>query len=180
MRVIAKLIGLFVGLTFITALISAISAAILKERLISRGEEADDDVDLVTIFNGREFVSKAPAFRGGSVLTWYGGGTVDLREATLDPAGATLTTRTIFGGFQLVVPETWHVKTSVTAIFGGVADTRDHSRVIPDGPTLVLDGFALFGGVQVTSEAISFAEADETPAAASELPMDEVPAPAPA
>ena len=181
MRVIAKLIGLFVGLTFITALISAISAAILKERLVSRGEEADDDVDIVTIFNGREFVSKAPAFRGGSVLTWYGGGTVDLREATLDPVGATLSTRTIFGGFQLLVPETWHVKMNVTAIFGGVADTRDHSRVIPDGPTLVLEGFTLFGAVQVTSEAMSFAEAGELEmATASEMQIDEVPAPAPA
>jgi len=169
MRAIAKLIGLFVGLTFITALVSAISAAILKERLISRGEELDDEIDLVTIFNGREFVSKAPAFRGGSVLTWYGGGSVDLRDATLDPAGATLETRTIFGGFQLVVPETWQVRTNVTAIFGGVADTRDHSRVIPDGPVLVLSGFALFGGVQVTAEA---ERRDET--------ADEMPSPAPA
>jgi predicted membrane protein len=153
MRAIAKLIGLFVGLTFVTALISAISAAILKERLVSRGAELDDEIDLVTIFNGHEFVSKAAAFRGGSVLMWYGGGSVDLREATLDPAGATLQSRTIFGGLQVIVPETWQVRTNITAIIGGVADTRDHSRVIPDGPVLVLNGFALFGGVQVTAEA---------------------------
>ncbi|HEX8024968.1 MAG TPA: hypothetical protein VF484_02070 [Candidatus Limnocylindrales bacterium] len=180
MRVLAKLIGLFVGLTFITALISAISAAILKERLVSRGEEADDEVDLVTIFNGREFASKAAAFRGGSVLTWYGGGSVDLREATLDPAGARLNTRTVFGGFQLVVPETWNVRTNVVAIFGGVADTRDQSRVVPDGPTLVVDGFALFGGVQVTSEATAFAEGGEAMAESIDIPVDEVPAPLPA
>ena len=62
-----------------------------------------------------------------------------------------------------------------------MADTRDHSRVIPDGPTLVLEGFTLFGAVQVTSEAMSFAEAGELEmATASEMPIDEVPAPAPA
>lgn len=180
MRAIAKLFGVFLGLTFLTAIISAVSAAILKERLVSRGDETDDDIDLVTIFNGREFVSKAPAFRGGSVLTWYGGGTIDLREATLDPSGARLTSRTIFGGFQLLVPETWQVRTAVTAVFGGVADTRDHSRVIPDGPVLVLDGFALFGGVQVTSEAVGMAAAPDeiVPEAAPEVSMAEAPAPA--
>jgi hypothetical protein len=166
MRPFRNLIAGFVGLTIVTAIGSAIAALIARDRLVSRGGDTDDDIDLVTIFNGREFASKAAGFRGGSILTWYGGATVDLRDATLDPAGATLTSRTIFGGLQLVVPETWQVTTSVTAVFGGVADTRDHSRVIPDGPVLVLGGLALFGGVQVTSEAARYGEAlDEVPVA---------------
>ena len=88
----------------------------------------------------------APAFRGGDVLTWYGGGTLDLRRATLDPAGAELRMRAIFGGLQLVVPETWPVEFTSRSIFGGIADTRDPTREDPTLPTLMVDAQAIFGG----------------------------------
>jgi len=153
MRPIRNLIAAFVGLTLVTAIASAIAALVAKDRLISRGGETDDEIDLVTIYTGRDFSSKAASFRGGSVLTWYGGGTVDLRGGTLDPAGATLKVRTIFGGFRLVVPETWRVEQRLIAMFGGVGDARDSSAVDELGPTLVLEGFALFGGIGIVSEA---------------------------
>lgn len=176
MRAIRNLIGLFFGLTLLTAIASAITAAVLKQRLPSRGEETDDDVDLVIIYTGRDFSSRATAFRGGSVLTWYGGGTVDLRNATLDPAGARLTIRAIFGGFRLVVPEGWTVDNRIVAIFGGVGDARDADSVMADGPTLTLDGFALFGGVGIVSEAPDldhegFGEAPDMAPSAPEMPV---------
>jgi len=154
MRPIRNVIAAFFGLTFLTALISAITAAVLKERMLSKGEPEDDEVGLVTIYSGRDFVSTSKSFRGGSALTWYGGGTVDLRQATLDPAGAKLVVRTIFGGFRLVVPETWRVEQRLVAIMGGVGDGRDTTLVDELGPTLVLEGFALFGGVGVVAEAV--------------------------
>ena len=70
-------------------------------------------------------MSRATSFRGGSLLCWFGGGTVDLRGATLDPAGARLTIRAIFGGGLLVVPDDWQVDLKVIGIMGGVGDTRD-------------------------------------------------------
>ncbi|HLX36106.1 MAG TPA: hypothetical protein VKR30_12795 [Candidatus Limnocylindrales bacterium] len=152
MRAIGKLIGLFLGLTFLTALISAITAALVKGRVLSQGVETDDEIALVTIYDGRDFQSRATSFRGGTVLTWYGGGTIDLRGATLDPAGARLSVRTIFGGFRLVVPAAWRVENRIVAIMGGVGDVRDAAEV-QDGPTLVLDGFALFGGIGIVSDA---------------------------
>lgn len=153
MRALRTILGLFVGLTILTAIASAVSAALLKRRLPSQGEASDDEIALVTIYTGRDFTSTATAFRGGSVLTWYGGGTIDLRGATLDPAGARLTARTIFGGLRLIVPETWSVEQQATAIAGGISDTRDKDEVLADGPTLVLDGFALFGGIGIFSDA---------------------------
>ena len=182
MRPIRNLIGTFVGLTILTAIVSAISAAIAKQRLVQHAGETDDEIDLVTIYTGQDFSSKATAFRRGSVLTWYGGGTVDLRGATLDPAGAKLAVRTIFGGFRLVVPETWRVEQRVVAIFGGIGDGRDASKVDELGPTLVLEGFALFGGIGIVAEAPDLDRAPATPdmTETMDLPIDEVPAPAPA
>jgi len=174
MRALRSIIGLFIGLTILTAIASALSAAVLKRRMPSQGEESDDEIALVAIYSGRDFKSTATAFRGGSALTWYGGGTVDLRGATLDPAGARLTVRAVFGGLRLVVPKTWTIEKRMTAIFGGIGDVRDQDDVPVGGPTLVLDGFALFGGIGIFSDA---------PDLDTDLVTDvtsEVPAPAPA
>jgi len=153
MRLLRSLFTLVFGLFLVAGIASVIGAAILKGRLKSHGEESDDEIDLVTIYEARDFTSTASAFRGGSFLAWYGGGTVDLRGATLDPAGATLDLRAVFGGIRLVVPETWQVERSTVGIFGGTGDARDLDLVSPDGPTLHLTGYAIFGGAGIVSEA---------------------------
>lgn len=153
MRFIRSLIGALLRLTILGGIASGIGAVIARGRMTSRGGPGDNEIDLVAIFNAADLASTAPAFRRGSYLAWYGGGTLDLRGATLDPAGAILTTRTIFGGFRLVVPAAWRVEVQVMSLLGGVSDGRDQSKVEPDGPMLVLDGWAVFGGVAIVSEA---------------------------
>jgi hypothetical protein len=152
MRQIRTFIALFIGLSLIAGIASAVAAMVAKGRLESHGSEADDEFDLVTIYSGRDFVSTAPALRRGSVLTWYGGGTVDLRGATLAP-DAELRLRALFGGIRLVVPETWRIQREAIAVFGGIGDARDVSAIAPDGPTLRITGWAAFGGVGIVSEA---------------------------
>ena len=80
----------------------------------------------------------------------FGGGEVDLRDATLDPAGATLHVSTLFGGGSLVVPEGWNVETS------SERDRRrgrhaPEGRAVPDAPTLRVEGTNWFGGWGITS-----------------------------
>jgi len=163
MRTIRSILGLTFGFVILSSIVSAVVAAVAKQRLTSSGAETDDEFDLVTIFDGVEFASTAPAFRRGSVLTWYGGGTIDLRGATLDPAGAQLNVRALFGGIQLIVPETWRVEQRVVAILGGVSDSRD-AIYDQTGPLLSIAGWAVFGGIDVTSEPELSASDAETPA----------------
>jgi hypothetical protein len=161
MRFIGRLIGRVIGLSVLAGLVSAAAAAIAKGRLASSGEPEDDEVALVTIFDGLEFASSASAFRGGSTLCWYGGASIDLRGATLDPGGATLDVRTLFGGLRLIVPPEWQVRNQIVAVLGGVADSRGAGPKgmpldIPsanDGASLTLTGWAVFGGVAVMSDA---------------------------
>jgi hypothetical protein len=149
MRTIRSLVGLVVGLTILGGIASAVAAAMSKRQLVSRGTPDDDELDLVVIFDGLEFASRAPAFQRGSILTWYGGATIDLTGATLDPAGATLDLRTMFGGLQLLVPPAWPVDVRVVGVFAGVADTRDKAGVDETRPRLVLTGWAVAGGVGI-------------------------------
>ena len=78
--------------------------------------------------------------------TWFGGGVVDLRQATLDPMGATIEVNALFGGGNLVVPEEWNVETKVAGI-GGIGDGRPQRDRSPEAPTLRVEGIALFGGL---------------------------------
>jgi hypothetical protein len=143
-RVVGKLsllvLGLFGG--FMAA------AAVVKRAVPSRGDAESDEVTLMAVFDGVKLRSEAKAFRGGSMLAWYGGVDADLREATLAP-GAHLTVGALFGGVSLRVPENWRVETNIRAVAGGY-DVSGKDPKDPDAPLLVVDGYALCGGVAVS------------------------------
>jgi hypothetical protein len=127
------------------------AAALTKRAIPSRGDEESDELALVAIYDGIDLKSRATAFRGGSMLAWFGGISVDLREATLAP-GAHLTVNTLFGGVAIRVPAGWRLESTVKAIAGGV-DVKAPEPEDPDAPTLTLDGRALFGGIAVGAKA---------------------------
>jgi len=127
------------------------SAVLLKRMFPSRGDAESDEVALVAIFDGVAIKSRATAFRGGSMLSWFGGVAVDLREARLAP-DARLDVHSLFGGIAIRVPPEWRIESSVTALGGGVAVSP--TQPAEDAPTLRLDGFAAFGGVAVGAKPI--------------------------
>ncbi len=186
MRMIRALLTLFFGLFLVGGIASALAAAFAKGRMESHGDEADDEFDVVSIYTGQDFVSRAPALRRGSALSWYGGGTIDLRQATLDPNGATLTARSIFGGLRLVVPEAWPIHRDMVSVFGGIGDARVGDRIDHALPGLRLEGYSVFGGIGIVSEAPDLDEkaASEAEAAAASEAMaafaEEMPAAEPA
>ena len=127
------------------------AAAFVRRAVPSHGDEESDELQLVAVFDGVELTSRATAFRGGSMLAWFGGISVDLREAELAP-GAQLTLHTLFGGIQVTTPTTWRVESELTALAGG-ADARTPVQDDPDAPVLTITGRALFGGIMVGAKA---------------------------
>ena len=151
MGIIRRLFTMFwVGLV-LAMVAGAIGALKARQRDVPVPDADADEIELLAAFEPLHFQSRATAFRGGTIQCWYGGGVIDLREAILDPAGARLDVRAVFGGGQIIVPETWNVTTGVKGI-GGVGDTRPHVDRAADAPHLTLEGFVLFGGYAVMSE----------------------------
>jgi hypothetical protein len=151
MPTIRRLIGLLIGGTILAAIGAAMAAMSIKRSTTPKHDPEADEVRLVAIFGPLAFRSRARAFRGGTIDCWFGGGLIDLRDATLDPAGATLEVKTIFGGAQLVVPADWQVTTRVVGL-GGAGDGRPAMDRPADAPRLTIEGVAAFGGIGVTSE----------------------------
>jgi len=132
------------------------AAALVKRVLPSQGDAESDEVGLVAIFGGIELASTAQAFRGGSMFAWYGGISVDLRQAMLAP-GAKLTTGALFGGVAIKVPPGWRIDYTARGLAGGVAvDVPELED--PEAPALVVDATAAFGGVAIKAEAADAGE----------------------
>jgi hypothetical protein len=127
------------------------SAAFAKRAVPSRGDEDTDEIALVAILDGIDLKSRSKSFKGGSMLAWYGGISVDLREAELAP-GARLSLRTLFGGIAVKTPPNWRVESNLTAIAGGV-DAQTPAQDDVEAPVLAVDGLALFGGIAVGTKA---------------------------
>jgi hypothetical protein len=93
------------------------AAAFVKRAVASRGDEVSDELSLVAVFDGIELKSRAKEFKGGSLLAWFGGVVLDLRDAELAP-GARFSAHSLFGGIVIRTPPGWRVESHVRALAG--------------------------------------------------------------
>jgi hypothetical protein len=129
----------------------AIAALRMKGQLGPNSYESADEIAANAIFGPLAYRSTARRLRGGRLELWYGGGVLDLRDAVLDPDGATLDVRAVFGGGQILVPADWKVISRVRGL-GGITDVRPARGYLEGAPALVIDGVVIAGGFAVMSE----------------------------
>jgi hypothetical protein len=107
----------------------------------SKGEAA--------IFSSADRHISAQDFRGAQCTAVFGSCKIDLRDAQILGREAVLDAYAVFGGVEVRVPEDWEVVNHSVALFGGLGDRRQHNPRGPETKTLILQGVAVFGGVQV-------------------------------
>jgi hypothetical protein len=146
-----RIIGLGVAATAVSMVAAAATAHNLKRTLVPTTDPSADEIVAVAIFGPLDLRSTSRNFRGGRLECWYGGGVLDLRDATLAPEGATLQVRAVFGGGQILVPADWKVVSTVRGM-GGLQDIREAKGYAADAPELVIEGILIAGGFAVSSE----------------------------
>lgn len=113
--------------------------------------DENDYVDSVNVFGGSKQNIFSKNFKGGDVISIFGGCELNLTNADFEDT-ITIDVVAVFGGIKIVVPPNWDVKSEVTAIFGGIEDKR---TVLPSSgqPNKIIriKGLALFGGMSVTN-----------------------------
>ena len=115
-------------------------------------QQSHDYFDDFVAFGGREVYVDSQNFMGGKTSSVFGGTEFDLRQAKLSENGAVIDCLALFGACGFKVPPDWTVKNEVTAIFGAFTDKRGSSlnHIVTDpSKTLVIKGFAAFGGVEI-------------------------------
>jgi Cell wall-active antibiotics response 4TMS YvqF/Domain of unknown function (DUF5668) len=113
------------------------------------GGRQEDLVRSTAFFGGTEIVSTSQRFQGGSATAIFGGVTLDLRQARLDPDGATVVVAALFGGVDIIVPRGWRVESKGTPIFGGFDNKTDTPPEGNKAPALTVDMSVLFGGAEI-------------------------------
>lgn len=120
---------------------------------VPTGAREEDVVRATAVFGGPKIASSSQRFEGAWLTAVFGGITLDLRHAKLDPAGSTVNATAAFGGIDIIVPRGWRITVRSTPILGGVEDKTDHAQVPAEGaPVLRVDAVAAFGGVTVKHE----------------------------
>lgn len=116
--------------------------------------DADKNTNLieqVSIFGGGTKIFNSNSFKGGNIISIFGGSEVNLSGSKLAEGDNVLDTISVFGGCTIIIPKDWNVVVDVLPIFGGFGDKRmrDPNLVYDANKTLLIKGIALFGGGEV-------------------------------
>jgi hypothetical protein len=142
-------------------LASLVSAVVTKSRLPVVDDPTGERITLVSIFSGTALRPTTRSFRGGTIVSMFGGTSLDLRRADLPAEGAHLSITTAYGGTEITVPDTWSVAVDGTTLLGGVS-VRRVEATIGSAPLLTIDARTVFGGLSVTGRPVL--RAADTPA----------------
>lgn len=110
----------------------------------------EDVLDLTSIFGGHKRKIFSKNFKGGELVSVFGGAEIDLSQADINGV-VHLETTNVFGGVKLVIPANWELRSEMTSIMGGSDDKRNIETGQDGSKVLVLTGFNMFGGVDVRS-----------------------------
>jgi predicted membrane protein len=110
----------------------------------------DEFIDSTTVFGGVKKNILSKNFRGGDVVSVFGGTELDLTNADFKD-GVELEVTSIFGGTKLIVPANWEIKSNIVTVLGGVEDKRPRMAGSSPAKVLRLTGTTFIGGVEIVS-----------------------------
>lgn len=119
--------------------------------LMDRSDGTTEAETTFAVFGGMERSGGWRARRNISNITLFGGSKFDFRDATFASDEVTLNVFCAFGGVDVVVPDGVNIRNETVAIFGGT-DVKN-VKPAPGGPTVVLKGLVMFGGIDAKGRA---------------------------
>lgn len=99
-------------------------------------------------FAGIDITPDGEVFEGAELNAVFGGVKCDIRRAIIEK-DCVIKASAVFGGIDILVPDTVNIQISSNSLFGGVSDERKFTANIPDAPTLYINASCMFGGIDV-------------------------------
>lgn len=112
---------------------------------------SNDYVESINIFGGGTKVVHSDNFKGGNIISVFGGSEINLTNCKLAEGENYIEIIAVFGGATLIIPTDWKIAMDVLPIFGGFGDKRskDPNKAFQEGRVLVIKGLVLFGGGEI-------------------------------
>ncbi len=114
------------------------------------GIAGEDVLDAAAIFGAVKKNIYSKNFRGGELVAVFGGAEVNLMHADFT-GQMKIEIVNIFGGTTLYVPAHWQIRSEAAAIMGAIEDKRREPAGIQTDKVLIIEGFVLFGGIDIKS-----------------------------
>lgn len=115
----------------------------------SRAEEEHAEyIRTFAMLSGSELRPMSRPFRGADLSAVLGSVNLDLSSARMEGDIARIEVFAFCGGIEIHVPPDWTVTSKVATLLGGFTDKRRPTTTLPT-KALVLDGFAVMGGIEV-------------------------------
>lgn len=112
----------------------------------------DEVLEIVSVFGSVKRMVYSKQFKGGEIVSVFGGADVNLLQAGLASPQVVIESVQIFGGAKLIIPADWSVINESVALFGGVEDKRPpRMQQTASDKVIILKGFVLFGGIEIKS-----------------------------
>jgi len=99
------------------------------------------------IFGGKNTIIN-DKFKFAETTALFGGAQLNLLGAKID-GEATVEATAIFGGIEIIVPETFKLIIHGTPVFGGVDNKTRNVNLPDDAPQVVINATAIFGGIEI-------------------------------
>lgn len=116
----------------------------------SSKEENLDFIDMNFILGGGDYNFTSKKLEGAKFLAFMGGGTIDFRQADMASEKIEIDVFAMWGGIELIVPQTWSVIVQGMPIMGGI---ENKATVAESGSgktkTLIITGTVIMGGVEI-------------------------------
>ena len=106
--------------------------------------------DTVAIFWGVRKAVLSKSFAKGDIVNIFGGTEINFMQADITNT-AVIDLVVIFGGVKLIVPADWDVRVNVVHVFAGTDDKRQFHSVPASKKVLLVNGAAIFGGIDILS-----------------------------
>jgi serine/threonine protein kinase len=146
----------FVPGVVLAALVTALARLLIgRRRFREQGAQDGSTVSIWAILGGRVWRSDGTPFRGGNVISTFGGCDIDLTDTEVAGAEAVIEATAIMGGVKIIVAPHWRVVTRGAQLIGGYANKTRPPKTDSSVPAqrLLVKGFALLGSVEVVNPA---------------------------
>jgi predicted membrane protein len=112
--------------------------------------KGDNWLDVVTIFGNVKKLVYSKNFKGGDIVSIFGGSEINLTHADFN-GNIAIEMVQIFGGAKLIVPPHWQIRSEMVAVFGGIEDKRAPQNSYDEEKVVILSGTTFFGGIEIRS-----------------------------
>jgi hypothetical protein len=120
----------------------------LNENLNTNAEVEEHDM-FISVFSGNERAGNWQVAKKITMVSIFSGASLDFSDAQFTQPVTRIKIFSLFSGDDIFMPENVNVISKAFCIFGAI-DNKINSPKSAEGPTIIIEGFSIFSGIDIS------------------------------